>query len=79
MVRVVVAALALPVVVAVVWNGAPSWLLAILFLVGLAATGAPLLRGESSLRCPHCRKRVKLGATVCHHCGRSAARPTGGF
>jgi hypothetical protein len=24
------------------------------------------------LYCPHCRKRVKIGADVCHHCGRSA-------
>lgn len=22
------------------------------------------------LRCPHCGKRVKLGASACHHCGR---------
>jgi hypothetical protein len=21
--------------------------------------------------CPHCRKRVKMDAAVCHHCGRT--------
>jgi hypothetical protein len=25
------------------------------------------------LRCPYCRKRVKIGATACHHCGRATA------
>jgi hypothetical protein len=25
------------------------------------------------LRCPFCRKRVKIGATACHHCGRAVA------
>jgi hypothetical protein len=24
--------------------------------------------------CPHCRKRVKLGADTCHHCTRSVVR-----
>jgi hypothetical protein len=27
-----------------------------------------LQRGQV-YQCPHCRKRVKLGATHCHHCG----------
>ena len=26
--------------------------------------------GGLKLRCPSCRKRVKIGATACHHCGR---------
>lgn len=26
--------------------------------------------GGSKLRCPSCRKRVKIGASACHHCGR---------
>lgn len=25
------------------------------------------------LYCPHCRKRVKAGASVCHHCGRQTS------
>lgn len=31
-----------------------------------------VLNDENVLTCPHCGKRVKLGSTVCHHCGRDA-------
>ena len=37
--------------------------------------------GGLRARCPACRKRVKIGATACHHCGRdvrTAARGDGG-
>jgi len=40
------------------------------FLIGLVIAIAPIARGASALRCPFCRKRVKLGAVSCHHCGR---------
>ena len=43
-------------------------------ILGGAGAILPLLNGTSALKCPYCRKRVKLGATVCHHCGRSVAR-----
>jgi hypothetical protein len=26
--------------------------------------------GGAKLRCPACSKRVKIGASACHHCGR---------
>ena len=29
---------------------------------------------DQELKCPYCRKLVKLGATTCHHCGRVVAR-----
>lgn len=29
------------------------------------------LNRDYALDCPHCRKRVKMGANVCHHCGRA--------
>lgn len=29
------------------------------------------LSRDYALDCPHCRKRVKMGANVCHHCGRT--------
>jgi hypothetical protein len=29
------------------------------------------LSRDYALACPHCRKRVKMGADVCHHCGRA--------
>jgi hypothetical protein len=38
-----------------------------LFIVLLIAIAAANL---GKLKCPNCRKRVKLGASVCHHCGR---------
>jgi hypothetical protein len=28
------------------------------------------LNPENVLYCPYCRKRVKIGATTCHHCGQ---------
>lgn len=43
-------------------------------IIGLAAGVVPLITGTSALKCPHCRKRVKLGAPVCHHCGREVGR-----
>ena len=73
MIRIFLSALVLPILLAIVWHGVPPWVLILAFLLGLAGAAAPLLRGQSSLKCPYCRKRVKLGATVCHHCGRSAA------
>jgi hypothetical protein len=30
--------------------------------------------GGMRLTCPSCRKRVKIGATACHHCGRDVRR-----
>ena len=44
------------------------------FLIAGAAAVVPLLNGTSALKCPYCRKRVKLGATVCHHCSRPVGR-----
>jgi hypothetical protein len=29
------------------------------------------LNRRYALDCPHCRKRVEMGANVCHHCGRT--------
>lgn len=49
----------------------PFWLVAGVLVVFVAAAAAS---GRLVLRCPACRKRVKLGATACHHCGRSVVR-----
>jgi len=43
-------------------------------IIGIAGSCVPLLAGTSALKCPYCRKRVKLGATHCHHCGRAVGR-----
>jgi hypothetical protein len=40
--------------------------------VGLLAWGGLVTDPAVAVRCPHCHKRMKLGATVCHHCGRDA-------
>lgn len=29
-----------------------------------------VMSGRPKLRCSFCRKRVKIGAAACHHCGR---------
>lgn len=42
--------------------GVIGWVLAYLLL---AATPGNVLY------CPHCRKRTKIGASVCHHCQRA--------
>ena len=33
--------------------------------------GATLVKPSAAWKCPFCLKRVKIGATACHHCGRS--------
>lgn len=38
------------------------------FLVAFIGT---LVNDEQMMKCDACRKRVKLGATACHHCGYS--------
>lgn len=43
-------------------------------IIGIAGGVVPLMAGTSALKCPYCRKRVKLGAAVCHHCGRAVGR-----
>lgn len=32
---------------------------------------AAIFNDENVLNCPHCRKRVKIGASTCHHCGQT--------
>jgi len=44
--------------------GVVGWL--VIYVLLAAATGTVLY-------CPHCRKRVKMGAAACHHCGRTVA------
>lgn len=40
------------------------------FFIGMALSALALLSDETVYTCPHCRKRVKTGASTCHHCGR---------
>lgn len=46
-------------------------------IIVLAGANLPLMAGTSALRCPACRKRVKMGAATCHHCGRFVGRNVG--
>jgi predicted amidophosphoribosyltransferase len=65
MIRVFVAAFLVAVVISVVFLGG-IWILPIFIILFALIAVANL----GKLKCPHCRKRVKLGAGVCHHCGR---------
>lgn len=58
-------------VVASMVSGGNSIVVAVAFFGTLALIVYSLLTGRTRLRCPYCLKRVKLGATVCHHCGRA--------
>lgn len=73
MIRVVGAVIGFAILVSFLTGGNQY---AIWAAIALAAVGigAPLLLGQSALKCPYCRKRVKLGATHCHHCQRPVGR-----
>lgn len=34
-----------------------------------------ILNEDNAITCPYCRKRVKLGAGTCSHCGRDVSEP----
>lgn len=65
------------------WFGVVAAVLAAFFaeaLIGPAfAVGAVgywlaiVMSDDQMMRCDACQKRVKLGATTCHHCGYSRA------
>lgn len=40
-------------------------LLVVVLFAGLASADS------NPVKCPWCKKRVKLGSTACHHCGRN--------
>lgn len=73
MIRVVASAFGFAILVSVLTHG-NQVAVEIAFFVALAAIVIPLLAGATVLKCRYCRKRVKLGATACHHCGRATAR-----
>lgn len=41
-------------------------------VLGLIVLG--MFSGGIVLKCPYCHKRVKIGATTCHHCGRTVTK-----
>lgn len=54
-------------VVSMLWVplGVVAWAFCVV-LVAIALLRAPMV-------CRHCGKRVKIGSTTCHHCGRDAS------
>lgn len=42
------------------------------FILGSLGSLTIWLTIGGNVYCPQCRKRVKMGANVCHHCGASA-------
>ena len=73
MIRVVGFAFLVTFAVSLLTRGnAPPAVLMLVFVGTLALVSIAVLTGRTPLRCPHCGKRVKIGSTVCHHCGRDA-------
>lgn len=58
-------------VFAVILHVSIWWTLVPLALFAIAAFTV----GGLKTRCPACHKGLKLGATACHHCGRSTVSP----
>ena len=73
MVRIVFVAIAGAIIGSVITHGSQIGVWAGLIIGGGGAI-LPLVAGTSALKCPYCGKRVKLGRTHCHHCGRPVGR-----
>lgn len=53
-----------------IWQPLGIGVFLIVFVIALVGAAADPSR---SLYCPSCSKRVKIGASTCHHCGREIA------
>ena len=73
--RVIFAAFFMAVLVAILPSMVSSAFGGVVFvLVFLAVYGMAIFNPNAAvLYCPHCRKRVKVGADTCHHCGKLVA------
>lgn len=72
MIRLVAFAALIPLVIVLLWEDAPSWVVLAGWGVGAGLLILAWQRHRLVLNCPHCGKGMKLGATTCHHCGRDA-------
>jgi hypothetical protein len=58
-----------------------AWIIALSLIVGIIVYktakpgGTQYVKTSAMWKCPYCLKRSKLGATACHHCGRSLVEP----
>lgn len=74
MIRIAWAALVVGIIASIVSNG--NGTIVAVAIVGTVAFFAwALLSGRTALTCPSCGKRVKLGYSVCHHCGAQVGNP----
>lgn len=51
----------------------PSLTAPVFMAVAVLAWLGGVTTRENPLYCPHCRRRTKIGAQACRHCGRVAA------
>jgi DNA-directed RNA polymerase subunit RPC12/RpoP len=56
-------------------SGGNETVIAIAFFGVIGFLIFALATDRMKLKCPYCGKRVKIGASHCHHCGRQAAAP----
>lgn len=70
MFRLIGGAALFPLLVVLLWDDAPEWVVLGAWAVGGAIVLVGLFGGRLVPSCPFCGKGVKLGATHCHHCGR---------
>jgi hypothetical protein len=66
MIRVFVAALVAAAIIGALFHFGSGGVFAVFVVLFVLIAVTNL----GKLRCPYCRKRVKLNARACHHCGR---------
>lgn len=55
----------------IAWDDAPRGAIWAGWAIGAGLLAFGWWRGALVLKCPHCFKRVKIGAQTCHHCGKT--------
>ena len=70
MIRAIGFAFIFPLLLVIMWRGAPPWAVIGAWVVGFSLLGYGWYHGRLVLHCPYCGKGVRIGATHCHHCGR---------
>jgi hypothetical protein len=59
-----------------------AWIIGLAILAAVivyrlqSGTATQYVKPSAMWKCPYCLKRAKLGASACHHCGRSLVRST---
>lgn len=71
MIRLLAVAAMPPLLIVLAWENAPEAAIWAGWVIGAGILALGWWRGTLVLKCPYCGKRVKIGAQVCHHCGRT--------